>query len=111
MYFLSHFATQKAACTCTCTCSFILRLSSPGVKYRIYMYMYMYMRGENLRMWLFLLYTCTNPTCIFQMISDINGPGAKVCVITREVRYYVKTRTFASCYAIFLRAHAACAVA
>ena len=119
MCFLSHFVTQKGcmyivlvalfsgSClkqhkktACTCTCSFILRLSSPGVKYRIYMYM----RGENR---LFLLYTCTNPTCIFQMSSDINGPGAKVRVITREARYYMKTCAFVSCYAIITRAHAA----
>ena len=39
-------------------------------------------------------------------------PGAKVRVITREARYYVKTRAFASFYAIISRAHAhaACAV-
>ena len=37
-------------------------------------------------------------------------PGAKVRVITREARYYAKTRAFASFYAIISRAHAARAV-
>ena len=34
-------------------------------------------------------------------------PGAKVRVITREARYYTKTRVSASFYAIISRAHAA----
>ena len=38
-------------------------------------------------------------------------PGAKVCVITREAQYCVKTRAFTSFYGIILRAHAARAVA
>ena len=37
-------------------------------------------------------------------------PGAKVRVITREARFYAKTRAFTSFYAIISRAHAACAV-
>ena len=37
-------------------------------------------------------------------------PGAKVRVITREARYYAKTRAFASFYAFISRAHAARAV-
>ena len=37
-------------------------------------------------------------------------PGEKVRVITREARYYAKTRAFASFYAIISRAHAARAV-
>ena len=37
-------------------------------------------------------------------------PGAKVRVITREARYYAKTRAFVSFYAIISRAHAARAV-
>ena len=37
-------------------------------------------------------------------------PGATVRVITREARYYAKTRAFASFYAIISRAHAARAV-
>ena len=37
-------------------------------------------------------------------------PGEKVRVITREARYYAKTRAFASFYAIISPAHAARAV-
>ena len=37
-------------------------------------------------------------------------PGAKVRMITREARYYTKTRAFASFYAIISRAHAVRAV-
>ena len=37
-------------------------------------------------------------------------PGEKVRVITREARYYAKTRAFASFHAIISRAHAARAV-
>ena len=45
----------------------------------------------------------------FKNISTVH-PGAKVRVITREARYYAKTRAFASFYAIISRAHAARAV-
>ena len=43
-------------------------------------------------------------------ILQSKSPGAKVRVITREAQYYVKTRAFASFYAIISRAHAARAV-
>ena len=61
------------------------------------------------------MYACEriNPVRVglyFKLCIGIYIPGAKVRVITREARYYAKTRAFASFYAIISRAHAARAV-
>ena len=47
---------------------------------------------------------------LFQVHLRAVTTGEKVRVITREARYYAKTRAFASFYAIISRAHAARAV-
>ena len=39
--------------------------------------------------------------CSARIVVDDRHPGAKVRVITREARYYAKTRAFASFYALF----------
>ena len=46
----------------------------------------------------YILYTAL---IVCRMLCWYVYPGAKVCVIMSEARYYAKTRAFASCYALF----------
>ena len=85
---------------------------------------YMYACTVCACMWMVKVQTCTYmrmyDTCVYVHTFMVHvcihvrvhkhNPGAKVRVITREARYYAKTRAFASFHAIISRAHAARAV-